>query len=60
MTLFNDYGFQTKNKKDSEKTTRNIIKISIKLGMLLRGDKFTTEEKEDDKLAFLDTNIVRK
>jgi len=36
----------TKNKKDSEKTTRNIIKISIKLGMLLRGDKFSSEEKE--------------
>jgi len=36
----------TKNKKDSEKTTRNIIKISIKLGMLLRGEKFSNEEKE--------------
>ena len=31
--------FQTKNKKESEKTTRNIIKISIKLGMLQRGEK---------------------
>jgi len=37
----------TKNKKDSEKTTRNIIKISIKLGMLLRGEKFSGEEKEN-------------
>ena len=37
---------QTKNKKDSEKTTKNIIKISIKLGMLLRGEKFSDEEKE--------------
>merc|ERR1712142_308553 len=36
----------TKNKKDSEKTTRNIIKISIKLGMLLRGEKFSNGEKE--------------
>ena len=39
--------FQTKNKKESEKTTRNIIKISIKLGMLLRGEKFSAEEKEN-------------
>jgi len=36
----------TKNKKESEKTTRNIIKISIKLGMLLRGEKFSSEEKQ--------------
>eukprot|EP00092_Neocalanus_flemingeri_P084448 GFUD01106096.1.p1 GENE.GFUD01106096.1~~GFUD01106096.1.p1 ORF type:complete len:190 (-),score=67.17 GFUD01106096.1:389-958(-) len=35
----------TKNKKDSEKTTRNIIKIAIKIGMLQRGDKFSREEK---------------
>jgi len=37
----------TKNKKESEKTTRNIIKISIKLGMLLRGEKFSSEEKQN-------------
>eukprot|EP00090_Calanus_glacialis_P031205 TRINITY_DN5124_c0_g1_i2.p1 TRINITY_DN5124_c0_g1~~TRINITY_DN5124_c0_g1_i2.p1 ORF type:complete len:190 (-),score=63.68 TRINITY_DN5124_c0_g1_i2:403-972(-) len=36
----------TKNKKESEKTTRNIIKISIKLGMLQRGEKFSLEEKD--------------
>jgi len=35
----------TKNKKESEKTTRNIIKIAIKLGMLQRGEKFSPEEK---------------
>jgi len=35
----------TKNKKESEKTTRNIIKIAIKIGMLQRGDKFSAEEK---------------
>ena len=39
--------FQTKNKKESEKTTRNMIKISIKLGLLLRGEKFSAEEKEN-------------
>ena len=39
--------FQTKNKKESEKTTRNIIKISIKLGMLLRGEKLNSEEKQN-------------
>ena len=39
--------FQTKNKKESEKTTRNIIKISIKLGLLLRGEKFSSEEKDN-------------
>jgi len=37
----------TKNKKESEKTTKNIIKISIKLGMLLRGEKFSSEEKQN-------------
>ena len=37
---------QTKSKKDSEKTTRNIIKMSVKIGMLQRGDKFTKEEKD--------------
>jgi len=35
----------TKSKKESEKTTRNIIKIAIKLGMLLRGEKFSPEER---------------
>ena len=38
---------QTKSKKDSEKTTKNIIKISIKLGMLLRGEKLTSDEKQN-------------
>ena len=37
---------QTSNKKESEKTTHNIIKISVKIGLLLRGDKFSQEEKE--------------
>jgi len=45
----------TKNKKESEKTTRNIIKISIKLGMLQRGDKFSTEEK--DSLIQIQKNL---
>jgi len=35
----------TKSKKESEKTTRNIIKIAIKLGMLLRGEKFSPDER---------------
>ena len=37
---------QTSNKKESEKTTQNIIKISVKIGLLLRGDKFSPEERE--------------
>ena len=37
---------QTSNKKESEKTTQNIIKISVKIGLLLRGDKFSKEERE--------------
>jgi len=45
----------TKNKKESEKTTRNIIKISIKLGMLQRGEKFSTEEK--DSLIQIQKNL---
>jgi len=36
----------TKNKKDSEKTTKNIIKMTVKIGMLQHGDKFSTEEKD--------------
>ena len=55
MTAFLNLIFQTKNKKESEKTTRNIIKISIKLGMLLRGEKFTTEEKQ--KLVKIQKNL---
>jgi len=35
----------TGNKKEAEKTTKNVIKIVIKLGMLLRSDKFSSEEK---------------
>jgi len=35
----------TKNKKESEKTTRNIIKIAIKIGMLQRGEKFSIDDK---------------
>jgi len=45
----------TKNKKESEKTTRNIIKISIKLGMLQRGDKFSLDEK--DSLIQIQKNL---
>ena len=55
LTAFLNLIFQTKNKKESEKTTRNIIKISIKLGMLLRGDKFSTEEKQ--KLVKIQKNL---
>ena len=36
---------QSKNKKESEKTTRNIIKIAIKIIMLQRGEKFSPEER---------------
>ena len=36
---------QTSNKKESERTTQNIIKISVKIGLLLRGDKFSVEER---------------
>lgn len=36
----------TKSKKDSEKTTRNVIKMSVKIGMLERGEKFSKEERE--------------
>jgi len=44
--LYNLLFVFTKSKKDSEKTTRNIIKMSVKIGMLQRGDKFTKEEKD--------------
>lgn len=35
----------TGNKDESKKTVRNIIKISVKIGMLQRGEKFSDEEK---------------
>jgi len=35
----------TCNKEESKKTVRNIIKISVKIGMLQRGDKFNDEER---------------
>jgi len=35
----------TSNKEESKKTVRNIIKISVKIGMLQRGDKFNDDEK---------------
>ena len=38
--------FQTNNKDESKKTVRNIIKISVKVGMLQRGEKFSLEERE--------------
>jgi len=37
----------TENKKESEKTTRNIIKIAIKLAMLYRGEKFSPEDNSN-------------
>ncbi|CAB4063263.1 unnamed protein product [Lepeophtheirus salmonis] len=35
----------TKNKKEAEKVVRNIIKISVKIGMLERSEKFNTDEQ---------------
>jgi len=37
----------TKNKEESKKVVKNIIKISVKIGMLQRGDKFSNEEKDN-------------
>jgi len=37
----------TKNKDESKKVVKNIIKISVKIGMLQRGEKFTNEEKDN-------------
>jgi len=37
----------TKNKEESKKVVKNIIKISVKIGMLQRGEKFTNEEKDN-------------
>lgn len=36
--------FQTGNKKESEKLTKNIIKIIVKLGILSRNDQFDSNE----------------
>ncbi len=36
---------QTSSKKDAEKIVKNIIKISVKIGMLERSDKFSAQEK---------------
>eukprot|EP00092_Neocalanus_flemingeri_P010152 GFUD01010941.1.p1 GENE.GFUD01010941.1~~GFUD01010941.1.p1 ORF type:complete len:192 (-),score=42.86 GFUD01010941.1:75-650(-) len=45
----------TCDKKDSEKTTENLIKISVKIGMLERGGKFSLEEK--DSLLSVQVNL---
>lgn len=37
---------QTKSKKEAEKLVKNLIKISVKLGMLERSDKFTPSERQ--------------
>ena len=42
---FSSLYFQTKSKKDAERVVKNIIKISVKIGMLERSDKFTTAER---------------
>ena len=39
--------FQTRNKKDAEKVVKNIIKLSVKVGMLERSDKFSAAERSD-------------
>eukprot|EP00095_Tigriopus_kingsejongensis_P001775 maker-scaffold339_size202159-snap-gene-1.21 protein:Tk01775 transcript:maker-scaffold339_size202159-snap-gene-1.21-mRNA-1 annotation:"tumor necrosis factor alpha-induced protein 8-like protein" len=36
----------TQSKKDAEKIVKNIIKISVKVGMLERSDKFSSTEKQ--------------
>lgn len=36
--------FQTGNKKESEKLTKNIIKITVKLGILSRNDQFDAND----------------
>ena len=51
---------QTKDKKDSERTTKNLIKISVKIGMLQRGDKFTKEEKEQLVQIQMNLRVVVK
>eukprot|EP00091_Calanus_sinicus_P017431 TRINITY_DN37676_c0_g1_i1.p1 TRINITY_DN37676_c0_g1~~TRINITY_DN37676_c0_g1_i1.p1 ORF type:complete len:148 (-),score=62.66 TRINITY_DN37676_c0_g1_i1:206-601(-) len=46
---------ETNDKKDSEKTTKNLIKISVKIGMLQRGEKFSLEERSS--LALIQTTL---
>ena len=43
--MFNS--FQTNDKKASEQTITNVIKITVKIGMLFRGEKFSADEKKD-------------
>eukprot|EP00092_Neocalanus_flemingeri_P000461 GFUD01000490.1.p1 GENE.GFUD01000490.1~~GFUD01000490.1.p1 ORF type:complete len:193 (-),score=46.73 GFUD01000490.1:228-806(-) len=45
----------TRDKRDPEKTTKNLIKISVKIGMLQRGGKFSLEEK--DSLLLVQVNL---
>ena len=50
LTIDNKYFpnfLQTNDKKESEKTTTNVIKITVKIGMLFRGDKFSPDEMKD-------------
>eukprot|EP00096_Caligus_rogercresseyi_P003253 TRINITY_DN1599_c0_g1_i2.p1 TRINITY_DN1599_c0_g1~~TRINITY_DN1599_c0_g1_i2.p1 ORF type:complete len:212 (-),score=66.50 TRINITY_DN1599_c0_g1_i2:51-626(-) len=43
--LFKLIKIYTKSKKDAEKVVRNVIKISVKVGMLERSEKFSNEEE---------------
>ena len=52
--------YQTKDKKESEKTTKNLIKISVKIGMLQRGERFSTEEIAELRQIQLTLRIVVK
>lgn len=48
-TMISSYGFyifQTGNKKESEKLTKNIIKIIVKLSILYKNDQFDSNELE--------------
>lgn len=37
----------TKNKEEAKKVVKNIIKISVKVGMLLKGEKFSKDERDN-------------
>ena len=51
---------KTKDKISSEKTTKNLIKISVKIGMLQRGSKFSNEEKSSLLMLRMNLRTVAK
>ena len=58
--LFSFVEVLTTNKQTSEKTTKNLIKLSVKVVLLLQGDRFSHEERRQLELSQTNFHTVVK